>query len=103
MTSRMTRAVCCVATTAHYQKGMARLIYAADEWTSVDAFWKKEPEGCPPHAEVPYAFKAYALKSAAEYSDLLLWADASILPIRSLEPLWERIERDGFWIARNGW
>jgi hypothetical protein len=33
----------------------------------------------------------------------LLWCDASILPIRDLEPIWYRLERDGFWISNNGW
>lgn len=66
--------------------------------------FKGEPDQSPSHAERPYAFKAYALKHAADAGcQTLLWADASILPIRSLEPLWEKIERDGYWIARNGW
>jgi hypothetical protein len=103
----MNRAVCCVATTSHYQRGMERLARAvlpaimerSDRWMA----WNHEPEGCPLHADVPYAMKAFALKESAATADLLLWCDASILPIRSLEPLWERIERDGYWISRNGW
>lgn len=103
----MRRAICCVATTPRYQKGMKRLANAVieevfakrDIWRA----WNVEPEGCPTHAQIPYAFKAYALKDVAHDADLLLWADASILPIRSLEPLWERIERDGYWFANNGW
>lgn len=60
------------------------------------------PPGTP--GGIPYAFKAFALKAAAEAGhDTLLWADASILPIAPLEPLWETIERDGAWICRNGW
>jgi hypothetical protein len=62
------------------------------------------PVGSPPHSEVPYAFKAYALKDAADRGNsLLLWADASILPIASVGPLFERIYGDGYWISRNGW
>jgi hypothetical protein len=58
----------------------------------------------PTHQQIPYAFKACALKEAVSAgADLLLWCDASILPIRSLEPLWERIERDGYWFSKNGW
>lgn len=100
----MTRAVVSVATTPHYQKGMARLrsstFIDGETWT-----WARHPEGCPAHSEVPYAFKAFAMRSAVtQYrADLLLWCDASILPIRSLEPLWERIERDGYWFSKNGW
>lgn len=63
------------------------------------------PTGCPRHHEKPFAFKAFALHHVAQagYTSLL-WCDSSILPIRSLEPLWERIERDGYWFANNaGW
>ena len=51
----------------------------------------------------PYAFKAMALRFAADkgYTSLL-WADACIVPIKPLAPLWERIERDGAWISNNG-
>ncbi len=98
----MTRAVVCVATSSHYQKGAKRL--ASAKLAATSNVWMEIPSGSPSHENVPYAFKAVALKQvASEGADLLLWCDASILPIRSLEPLWERIERDGYWIARNGW
>jgi hypothetical protein len=62
------------------------------------------PPGSPSHRDVPYAFKAHAIKQALDRgADLILWADSSILPIRSLEPLWQRIEAEGYWISRNGW
>jgi hypothetical protein len=62
------------------------------------------PIGCPEHKDVPYAFKAYALKEAANYATTLLWCDSSIvLGARPLEELWEKIETDGYWIARGGW
>jgi hypothetical protein len=69
------------------------------------ATWPDElPDGCPPHAEVPYAMKAYALKNVADAGDeTLLWCDACILPgARPLTDLWEKIERDGVWLANNG-
>lgn len=62
------------------------------------------PDGSPSHADIPYAFKAFALKDAAECGNpLLLWADASILPVASLGPLFDRIYEQGYWISRNGW
>ncbi len=98
----MRRAVVNVATTKYYQRGQARLRAAVAPGIMIE--WNREPRGCPPHGEVPYAMKAYALKSASEQGyDLLLWADACILPVRSMEPLWERIERDGYWMCRNGY
>lgn len=108
----MTRAVVCVATTPHYQKGMIRLQEAFLKQRGLDDnmwSWSRLLPSWPTHQNVPYGFKAHALMTAATDdspggpADLLLWADASILPIRSLEPLWEKIERDGYWIARNGW
>lgn len=62
------------------------------------------PVGCPEHKDIPYAFKAYALKEASAYATTLLWCDSCIvLGDRPLEELWEKIERDGYWISRNGW
>lgn len=61
------------------------------------------PPGSPSHSEVPYAFKAWAIKSALDRgATTVIWADSCIVPLRSLAPMWERIERDGYWISRNG-
>lgn len=98
----MRRSVVCVATTREYQKGMARL--AASPFLNAPIqCYNSEPHRGPKHKDVPYGFKGVALKEESDHADLLLWADASILPIRSLEPLWERIERDGYWFSKNGW
>ena len=60
------------------------------------------PEFSPTHAEVPYAFKAWALHAACKQGfTTLLWADACIVPL-DLTQLFERIERDGYWMGRNG-
>lgn len=62
------------------------------------------PANCPTHQAVPYAFKAYALKEAAGFGSTLLWCDCSIvLGARPLVDLWEKIEREGYWISRSGW
>lgn len=68
-------------------------------------FWRDTlPPGSPAHMPKPYAFKAWALKAAADAGHTeLLWLDACILPNRELEPLWEKIERDGYWIVDNGY
>lgn len=90
-----------------YLNGQSRLLREVERFDPSCAkfVWTNDvPVGCPQHKDKPYAFKAYALQVAADSGhDLLLWADASVLPLRSLESLWERIERDGYWIARNGW
>ena len=102
----MKRAVVCVATTPQYKKGMFRLMnseYLEGNYQPDLHMYPVEPAGSPKHQEVPYAFKAYALQHAAEHADLLLWADACILPIRDMTPLWERIESEGYWFSKNGW
>lgn len=100
----MTRAVVSVATTAYYQRGQARLMRCLRERNEQFTLWGDAAPSWPTHQDKPYAFKAFALKHAADAGvDLLLWTDASILPVRSLEPLWERIERDGYWFSRSGW
>jgi hypothetical protein len=87
-----------------YTRGQDRLLespFIADVATC--CFRNQMPPGSPSHRDKQYAFKGYALAEAAQQgATVLLWADACILPIRSLEPLWDKIERDGYWISRNG-
>jgi hypothetical protein len=63
------------------------------------------PPGCPEHLDIPYAFKAYALRAMWDkgYSSVL-WADSSVTALRSLNPIWEHTERLGYWFSdNNGW
>lgn len=98
------RAVVNVATGA-YVKGQDRLIEEVSRQGFEYVHWRdKLPGGCPTHREIPYAFKAFALKQAIEEGyTTLLWADASILPVGPLSSLFERIEQNGYWIGNNGW
>ena len=101
----MSRCVVNVATGSLYVRGQARLIEAlALQGVDYVHFRDRLPEGSPTHFDIPYAFKAFALKEAAETFDTLLWCDACIVPgPRPLDELWEKIERDGVWIAKNGY
>lgn len=93
-----------VSTGDRYHQGQERLyreIYKLSPKLEL-LFWSHVPSHWPKHEEKPYAFKAYSLISASRIADTVLWCDASVVPIRSLEPLWEKIERDGYWLARNG-
>jgi hypothetical protein len=93
-----------VATGDHYVKGQKRLTQALGSSATMLAWTNILPVGSPSHSEVPYAFKAFALQdAAARGNSLLLWADASILPVGPLGPLFDRIYEDGYWISRNGW
>jgi hypothetical protein len=93
--------------TGHYVVGQRRLLNALKQF-SPDAetlTWADQlPAGSPTHQELNYAFKGWAMVAAAESgADLLLWCDASILPIADLAPLWDLIERQGTWFSDNGW
>lgn len=110
----MTRAVVNVASDS-WVRGQNRLHKRLHEMGENLVLWTNQlPPGSPPHRlhgafagtqekNIPYAFKAYALVEAAKQYDTLLWADACILPVQPLESLWERIERDGYWISRQGY
>ncbi len=88
--------------TGPYVRGAQRLRRAVTD--PVMAWDNAMPPGSPPHQRMPYAFKAWAIAAArAARYDLILWADASIVPIRSMEPLWALIESQGYWFSRNGW
>lgn len=110
----MTRAVVNVASDS-WVRGQNRLHKRLHEMGENLVLWTNQlPPGSPPHRlhgafagtqekNIPYAFKAYALVEAAKQYDTLLWADACILPVQPLESLWERIERDGYWMSRQGY
>lgn len=102
----MSRVVLNVATD-RYVVGQQRLAIAVAQHspgTALMTWANKMPPSSPTHKHMPYAFKAWAVEAAREAGHTrILWADASILPIRSMEPLWQRIERDGYWFSRNGW
>jgi len=85
--------------TGHYQKGLNRL---ADSLRNVgfdgDLLLFTEPSqiGSPSHKEVPYAFKAHAIRTAIERDyDLILWCDSVIHATRSVNPVFDHIENHG--------
>ena len=65
--------------------------------------WREIPSDWPSHSEKPYAFKSKALREASKTCDLLLWCDSAVIPVQDMTSLWQRIERDGYWVMNNGW
>lgn len=62
------------------------------------------PPNTKPHSEIPYHFKPMAMFDAFQQGyRQILWMDAPVYPARSIEPLFQTIERDGYLIFRNGW
>lgn len=97
------RAVVSVATGPYYPRGQARLAMALNGTRFIG--WTNEfPPGSPSHADVPFAFKAYALKAASEAgATKLLWCDACMYPVKPLDRVWAEIESKGYLIFANGW
>ncbi len=60
------------------------------------------PAGCPSHREVPFAFKPYSFAEAARQGfDSVLWLDSSCVVLRSLDPIFGQIEREGHLLFQN--
>jgi hypothetical protein len=71
------------------------------EGTHLEAFTELPP-GSPEHTDVPYAFKAYAMQAMLRKGfTSVLWADSATVAVRSLAPLWEQVEGEGYWLADN--
>jgi hypothetical protein len=61
------------------------------------------PRGCPAHLEAPFAFKPFCFAEArADGQKMALWLDSSCLVIRSLDPIFEAIEANGYLLFKNG-
>ena len=91
--------------TGRYVAGQERLARFLNGGSETRYFYRDRlPDGCPSHQQAPYAFKACAIRDAIiGGATSILWLDASIVPIHPLEPLWNYIEREGYWLAVNGW
>ena len=67
-------------------------------------FNEDNPLRCPPHPQVPYAFKPHAIRRAAELGyRYLLWCDSSVFPVKPLERVWEILREDGYLFFMCGW
>jgi hypothetical protein len=61
------------------------------------------PDACPPHLDVPFAFKPFCFADArARGVDLALWLDASCVVMAPLDPLFAQIREHGYLLFRNG-
>jgi hypothetical protein len=88
----------------YYRRGQKRIAAMMNKWDPETALLIHDsiPADWPSHKDKPYAFKSFALMEAAKDFDLLLWCDSSVVPIAPMGPLWERIERDGYFLVDGG-
>lgn len=116
----MSRIVVNVSTTDYYRKGQKRLEKALwalhpghliapwgalqyEDARTPGAGSFPLPKSWPKHDDVLYGFKAASIKDAGKSFEQVMWCDSSILPVRSLEPIWAYAEKHGAWIANNGY
>ena len=58
---------------------------------------------CPKHSVNPYAFKPYAfIEAMAKNYELIFWMDASCYLVKDIQPLFDIIERDGYFMHEAG-
>jgi hypothetical protein len=85
--------------------GKKRLQSMMPAYTEADlVLFQDEAEiGAPQHDNNPYAFKLYAIQRALEGGyELIFYVDASVYPIKSIKPIFDIIERDGFFMQHSG-
>lgn len=97
-----------VAAGGGYPRGQARLIESLDKHSEVKLaklMWRDMyPDGCPPHASVPYAFKAYAFKAALDAGfEKIFWMDASAWLAKPWGDFWDMFDANGgaLWDAQQ--
>jgi len=63
------------------------------------------PNHCPSHQDAPFAFKVYCILDAIRqgYKNVL-WLDANMYAVKSVLPIFERIQKQGYWFVHDsGW
>lgn len=102
--------ICTVAYLGWYRRGVARMIQEFERVSpgyEIQAWVNTLPPGTPEivHGKVTYtgyAAKPWALKHAMESADVALLIDASVYPIRHIEPLLDFIYGHGYYLAPAG-
>jgi hypothetical protein len=61
------------------------------------------PPGCPSHEEAPYGFKLAAIRQAERGGfRTLLWLDSPCVAAGSVDPIFDRIEKEGHLLVTSG-
>lgn len=88
--------------TGSFVPGQHRLRKSLEKlgWGDRLRFWTDSwPEGFPGHDRVPWGFKYYAMKEARQAgADIVLWLDTSIVAIRPLRGLFQKIRKRGYFL-----
>lgn len=92
--------------TGQYLKGQQRLRESIKTHSPNIPFlsWTNEAQiQAPPHKVNPYAFKVYAFYRAIQQGyDTIFWMDASCYLIKDITPLFEKIDKEGYFMHEAG-
>ncbi len=85
-----------------YVKGVDRLIISCEKYGVECLGWKNYPPGSPTHEHIPYGFKIFAFLDAIKrgYTSIL-WCDSSGWLTDNPSPIFDLIDKDGYFILKN--
>lgn len=101
----MTRAIVNVAVEqGFYTELQKRVLAGCQEFGGeAELLFGGYPEGCPKHETHNYAFKVWAMNAAIEQGfRQIMWIDCRCRPVAPLEPVWDVIELNGFYVSQEG-
>lgn len=81
-------------------KSLKSVGYKGDIWTFRNEILISD--NCPLHSEVPYAFKAHAIKRAIDEGyEIIVWADAAVYAVKPIDSFLAWIEAHGYIFFKN--
>jgi hypothetical protein len=93
--------------TKKYKAGQVRLIdtfMQHPQSAGISVYAKESLIGAPPHSECMYGFKPVFFQYARSMGyRVVLWLDASMYIRKSLDPLFDHIEKHGYFFQDSGW
>lgn len=90
--------------TYKYYKGQVRLLKSIPVLDGSCIMLQEKDLQAPLHSDNPYAFKIYSFEYALNLGyQQIIWLDASMVAIKNLEPLFEHVEREGYFLQDSEW
>jgi len=92
----------------HYLKGQKRLRdslvpFSGSSKFTTYSFIGEDIVGADLHKDNPYAFKINAIQSLRDKDfEQIFWFDASIVAVKDLTPLWDRLDQNGIFMEEAG-
>jgi len=83
----------------NYKKGVHRLYESLIKFDNnhFSPFYGEESVGSPNHLDNPYAFKVYCWQKVIDRGyKKILWLDASVVAVNNLQPVWDKIDEQGY-------